>query len=287
MMHTPVIPMTILGKEVLIKREDQACEDLSAPPFSKIRGLMEVLKRLKAEGVETIGYTETSISMAGWGVAWGCKQLGLRAVIFDPQYKNTPPLLRAHRKQWMELGAMTIPLPAGRAKVNYYSSKRILRENWKCSVLLPLGLPFPETVEAASREMLWTLGQGIQPATIVVCVGSGTVCAGLLKALLVHDNNPTLIGVLSRTGSVSGMKDRICAKAGVIVGGLLGTHQLRIEDPGWEYTERAEVRCPFPCHPWYDLKAWEWTMTNLPTLLEPVLFWNIGRMTFPPGRKRD
>jgi hypothetical protein len=34
---------------------------------------------------------------------------------------------------------------------------------------------------------------------------------------------------------------------------------------------------PFPCNPYYDLKAWEWLMKNKGQLEEPILFWNIGQ----------
>ena len=87
-----------IGKyPVLVKREDLAVKK-PAPPFSKVRGIIPALQKLKKQGYTTIGYTESSISMAGWGLVWACEQLGLKAVIFDPQYKKTPSLLKYHRK---------------------------------------------------------------------------------------------------------------------------------------------------------------------------------------------
>jgi hypothetical protein len=99
----------------MVKRED-LCAEPPAPPFSKIRGLVERIRRLKADGYETVGYTETAVSMAGWGVAWACAQFDMRAVIFDPQYKKTPELLTFHREQWAKFGATIVPIQAGMAR---------------------------------------------------------------------------------------------------------------------------------------------------------------------------
>ena len=83
--------------DIYVKRDD-LCFEYPAPPFSKCRGLLMHLAKLKKQGYKYIGYTETSISMAGWGVAWACQELGLTAIIFDPQYKDTPEVLKYHRK---------------------------------------------------------------------------------------------------------------------------------------------------------------------------------------------
>lgn len=67
MKNTPIELYNIGNTPIYVKREDM-CAPEGAPPFSKIRGLMKVLKNLKAQGYTHIGYTETSVSMAGWGL---------------------------------------------------------------------------------------------------------------------------------------------------------------------------------------------------------------------------
>lgn len=257
-----------------VKREDMSCS-FPGPPFSKIRGLMPVLERLKREGKTHIGYTETSISMAGWGVAWGCKQLGLKAVIFDPQYKKTPKLLIFHRKMWKRFDASIIPIKAGMAKVNYYICKKdLIKYYGDKAEMLPLGLPFKETIQAAEKEAIETrLHSIIDFETIVICVGSGTVAAGVVSGF----KDKTIFGIMSRTGDIKRKNKIICQKGQFDTEGLFKI-DFRLIDPGWKYTESCDIDIPFPCHPYYDAKAFKWMIENYNDLKKPVLFWNIGSM---------
>lgn len=260
---------------ILVKREDLATP-IPGPSFSKVRGLIPVLERLKKEGYKTIGYTETSVSMAGWGVAWACQELGLKCIIFDPQYKETLPLHAYHREQWKKFKAHVVPIKAGMAKVNWHISKNMLNDisiYSNKSILLPLGLPFPETINAACLEAILTKSHH-KVNTVVVPVGSGTVCAGVLKGF----SEAIVYGIMGRTGSIEKKKKLILSKAGFQEDSLFGSPDFRLIDPGWEYTEKSNCSCPFPCHPWYDLKAWEWLQQNVNILKPPVLFWNIGAL---------
>src|SRR5690606_14344341 len=102
---------------IYVKRED-LCAPEGVPPFSKIRGLVKHLEKLKREGYIGVSYVETSVSMAGWGVAWACYHLGMKCRIFNPVYKKSIPLLEFHRQQWERWGAELVDIPAGMAKVN-------------------------------------------------------------------------------------------------------------------------------------------------------------------------
>lgn len=271
--NTPIEIYVVRGHEVYVKREDLSTP-APGPSFSKVRGLMPVLQRLKAEGITTVGYTETSVSMAGIGVAAYAQELGMRAIIYDPQYKETPELLAYHRTQWERFGAETVPQKAGMAKVNYNIAKNHMRDNYERSYLLPLGLPFPETVEGTRQEVLRTrASKQVDPATIVVSVGSGTICAGVLKGYF----DKVVHGVLCRTGNIDMKAQKIADKAGLSLGGFMGV-DLRLHDPGWEYTQACSAEAPFPCHPWYDAKGWLWLVENIHALEAPVLFWNVGSL---------
>jgi 1-aminocyclopropane-1-carboxylate deaminase/D-cysteine desulfhydrase-like pyridoxal-dependent ACC family enzyme len=263
---------------VYVKRDDM-CFDPPAPPFAKCRGLMRRLSTLKEQGITTIGYTETAISMAGWGVAWACKELGMRSVIFDPQYKDTLDILTFHRKQWKKFGVTTVPIKAGRAKVNYYISSKYLQENFKMAVMLPLGLPFDETVNATCEEVMETWQHlSVHIKSVVCCVGSGTIAAGIWKGLTNVNAGCYLFGVMTRTGNINGKARNIEKKANLLSYGFFKSSvHLTLIDVGWKYIEESKVKCPFPCHSYYDLKAWEWLTLNRVQLKEPILFWNIGR----------
>ncbi len=271
--NTPIELYNHPDGQYWVKREDLACPS-PGPPFSKVRGLWKVLEKEKEKGTEYVGYTETSISMAGWAVAWCCYYLGMKSVIFDPQYKETPGLLKKHRREWKKWKAIFEPVKAGRAKVNYYISRKIMKEKYPNSAMLPLGLPFPETIEETAKEARNEIKDGYN--SVVVNVGSGTIAAGVLMAF---HKTAKVIGVMGRTGNVFGKREQIIKKAGILEGGLMGKKvNFTLVDPGWRYTERCKVVVPFPCHPYYDAKAYEWMIKQLKHLPKPLLFWNIGAM---------
>lgn len=277
--NTPLQTYILRDQPVLVKRED-LCAPKGAPPFSKIRGIVRHLQQLKAQGVEVVGYTETAISMAGWGLAWAGRQLNLKVVIFEPQYKQTPELLIKHKKQWVKHGAELIPIKAGMAKVNWAQSKKILKQEFGSqAVLLPLGMPFEETVQATAEEMKRTLKNLLipNPLTVVINVGSGTIAAGVWRGMAETPQTGEIYGIMGRTGNKRNKMKWIEKKAGVAANGFFKTHiGFNLIDPEWQYTQRSAVDCPFPCHPYYDLKAWQWLTENIENLKHPVLFWNIG-----------
>lgn len=246
-----------------VKREDLSAPP-GAPPFSKIRGLVRHLDKLKAQKYTGVAYVETSISMAGWGVAWACNKLGLKCLIFNPVYKTTPPLLEYHRQQWREWGAEMIDLPAGRAKVNYYTAKKMVPKGFK---LLPLGLPLLETL-SETYDVAQLCLNGYK--SIVMCVGSGTIAGGVFQATT---PGQTLYGVLCRSGSIATKRKHV---EGDSIFPAINKGRLQLIDVGWEYTQHSSVEVPFPCHPYYDAKAWEWLVKNKEELAPPILFWNIG-----------
>lgn len=278
--NTPIEKYKIHKIPVWVKRED-LCTPVPGPPFSKVRGLYTYMRELKGRGCKVVGYTESSISMAGWGVAWVAKQLNMKAVIFDPIYKhNTPALLSIHRWKWKELGAITVPIQAGRTSVNnYIANKRFYDQYPNDSMMLPIGLRLADTVNETALEWKRTREQwegvnGRPFGTIVVCVGSGTICAGLLKGTI--GSNIDIIGIMAYSGSLVKKRKEICAKAHGPEGLFFSPYNLVLFKSEYQYTEEAETDCPFPCHPYYDLKAWEWLQNSITYLDMPVLFWNIG-----------
>lgn len=265
--------------DIYVKRDD-LIGDGNKPPFSKIRGLYERLEVLKSQGYENIGYVETSISMAGWGVSWVCKELGLKSIIYNPIYKNEQKnkkamaFLNYHRKKWIQNGAEVVDIPAGRAKVNFYKSRKELNYYYDNSIMLELGLPLEETVKLTSKELIQT--QEIDRVkSLVVSVGSGTILSGIIRGLSYLCKDIKIYGVLCRkTNNLNHKLKVIRYKA---LGEELSGIDLSLIDNGWEYSESSYFDCPFKTHPFYDLKAWEWLNSNLNIIEHPVMFWNIGR----------
>lgn len=271
---TPVEEYIIEGKMVLVKREDLACLP-PGPPFSKIRGLWTHMRELKQSGITTVGYVETAISMAGIGVARVGQELSMKVIIYDPQYSiNHPARMthEAHRKKWREFGAEIILLKPFMTKVNFNIAKKLLGSE-SDKIMLPLGLPLKETLEEMSQQVIKTDLANIK--TIVVCVGSGTICAGIVKGISKLKIRPRIIGVMCRTGNRDKKKKNIIQKSGVECGGLFGI-QLEIINPGWEYIDREEISTTFPCNCFYDQKALRYLLDNYNRIERPILFWNIG-----------
>ena len=279
--NTPIESYKCQGLSVIVKRED-LCVKKGGPPFSKVRGIYDHLYALKKKGVITIGYTETSISMAGWGLTWIGRCLDMRVVIYNPQYKRPHPVLEYHKKQWIKNGATIRSIPAGMAKVNYYISKKLLKKEFGIdAVLLPLGLPFKESIEGTKNEFLRSIKKDDRVSQIksfVVCIGSGTIASGLWKGVEKAGLSSNVYGIMTRTGKVSGKMKNINVKSGLSSNGFFKARsKFILYDPGWEYTERSHIIPPFPCNPYYDAKAWEWLIQNIHMIKAPVMFWNIGK----------
>lgn len=264
----------IYGRNISVKRDDMFSIGSDSPPFSKMRGVFKRLHKLKNEGLQTIGYVESNISMAGWGLAYACKVIGLQCIIYNPIYTKKKykgwEIHKYHLEKWKEFGAIIIELPARMVKVNFYIAKKHLQDNYTNSILLPLGLPFEETIQEISEEL-----KKIDTClydNIVVCVGSGTICAGLLRSL---PNNKKLYGILSREGDLAERFKIILKKSGL--NELFYNNNLILYNSGYSYSEKSKFEELFPSHPYYDLKAWEWLVKNINNVHGKILFWNIGR----------
>ncbi|MCK9570204.1 PLP-dependent lyase/thiolase [Candidatus Pacearchaeota archaeon] len=270
--YTPVEVIELRGRQVHVKREDKCC-DLPAPPFSKMRGLLRHMESLVDQGIRTVGYVETSVSMAGWGVAYCARYLGIRSVIFAPTFKKPLDLYLYCSDMWKQFDAEIIPIRPGMARVAYNVNRKVLFKNYNHSYMLDLGLPLVETIEETSKQWRMTMAE-IRPAITVVCVGSGTVCAGILSGWSNGDGR--VVGVMSRDGHIQGKQRKIETKSGRVWGGFFGSC-LKLVNPGWEYSQPSAYPIPFPTHSYYDAKAWEWLATHVESMNGTVLFWNIGR----------
>lgn len=277
---TPIDRITIKNKEVYVKREDLACTK-PGPPFAKVRGLYPLLKKLKADGVEIVGYMETTVSMAGWGISYFCEQLGMKAVIFKPVYKKGG---NRHNqdlqdKKWRLFNAKVIDIQATRLSIMFYQAKRILLTKYPDAFMLPQGLPFQETITEVSAQIVKDKCYPVWDGTIVSCVGSGTMAAGILRGLSLINTHPDYYGIFVAPKNKENMYNKILGMANINSYGFFPnklTANVRLSDLDYEYTEVETCDCPFPCNIYYDRKAWKFLIDNIKELKEPILFWNIG-----------
>lgn len=276
--NTPIEQYKIGNHVVHIKREDLCVpQDSGWPSFAKIRGLHAHMLNLKGRGIEAVGYPDNKISMAGWGVAAVAKELNMKAFIFHHDYKVLPEKLKYHRQKWLEFEAEVVPIYATKQIILSYSGENYLKKKFKeKAVMLPMGLPFPETIievaKVAKRSNLHRFN------SIVVCIGSGTMCAGILKGA--HKTmESSFYGIMVKhleNDKIKEMRSDILNKAGI----KLMPVNFIVENSDYEYEAEAKIKCPFPSHPIYDLKAWEWLVDNIDKLKAPVCFWNIGQDSY-------
>jgi len=279
---TPIEKYFFQRKVFFVKREDLSCLS-PGPPFAKVRGLFPFLQKLKKQGIETVSYMDTEISMASWGLAYFAKRLEMKAVIFYPSYKNKE--LRFNQQyqinKWKEFDPEIIPLESpNRLQINFYRARKILLEKYPNAYMLPQGLPFEETKHEVSRQVS-LLDQ--EYGSIVTVIGSGTMCSGILMGLEKQNMKSDVHGVFCSPKNFDNMRKKILSKAGFSDSekgfNLLKkspNFKLFLYNMGYEYTQREQCECPFPCNEFYDKKAFKWMVDNFENLNPPVLFWNIG-----------
>jgi len=254
---TPIETYCIGSVEVSVKRDD-LYGSYPAPPLAKLRGASILLANLREQGITTIGVIDTKVSKAGQGIAYICSELELKCIVGFPLIKgHTPeePKLIAQT-----LGATLCPLTAGRFGICYARFKKYIEEQG--GYMLPVGLTCPETVKALALE---SSRLGSYYRTIVVCTGTGTIATGLALGSL----STTVYGV-SCGMSITNQRRRINQLS---YPNLLGN--LILVPPSYGYYDKVN-NCPFPAHPYYDTKAWDWLCKNIDKLEKPVLFWDIG-----------
>lgn len=282
---TPWEIYDINGIPVYVKREDLCCPP-PGPSFSKIRGVEMMLKGM--EPGTPIGVLDTYHSKAGWGVAWICHALGLSCYNFYPVYKREcingfdlySHELRPNQQRCLKLGAQLRPLAAGRSAILYHHATAALgRATGDRGIMMPNGLKLYETVDATAAEVEEFTPTELLRGTWVVSVSSGTICAGVLQALVYEDVDVVAHMGYSRSEDKARayMLDMACLKSfdrEDVIDEI--ANRLDIVDEGYAYKDGISYPCPFPCNEYYDLKAWKWLTDNVTRLRQPIVFWNIG-----------
>lgn len=279
--NTPLETYYVHGVPVLVKRED-LCAPYPGPSFSKMRGVYaHILKRPEP----VIGVLDTYHSKAGWAVSWTCQALKKLSINFWPRYKADPRtgLPRVQQRMAHNMGAMMLPLQAGRSAVLYHQAKKIMRERWNMeqgeSYMMPNALKLPESITENAAEVVRTAPSLPREGTLVISISSGTVASGVLKGfaevglLENYEVNLHMGYSRSKEATIKYMSE----KSGLDIGAM---ENIFFIDQKYGYADAAKnVDVPFPCNPYYDAKAWKWLTGYTGDVLSkspPIVFWNIG-----------
>ena len=260
---TPIEKHSIKSKTFYVKREDLYSQ-YPAPSLSKLRGIKKLLEKLDPEKIKTIGVVDTRISKSGWGVTYLCLNTKFKVKCFYPQLKNDKGL---PYPQFMteSLGGKIVPIPAGRINIVYSKAKKLMEK--EKGYLLPMGLILKETMEEVSKVINLEYEKY---KTIVVSLGTGTICAGIIKGCIENNLYPDFYGV-----SCGMSLERIKKRMESLLGNTLGEN-IKLIPPAYEYYDTEDMNCGFPSSKYYDKKAFIWMLKNYAKLKKPILFWNIG-----------
>ena len=266
--NTPVEKYAIKGKEIYVKREDLCCSE-GSPHFSKLRGVDLFLKnKLRNDFISPscVGVVDTIHSKAGWGVAWICYHMNIPCIVFYPKLKaEKNGYVRPYQRiAYEKYGAYIYPLKATKSAVLYYQARKIFRENYPEGLFLPNGLQLEESIEATAKEVYNIPKECFGEEWVwVVSVSSGTIAKGIMKTLSEECFAGTLVLHLGYSRKVD-FQNR-----------YPHYYKFKVIDEKYQYKDKVEYNCPFPCNPYYDLKAWKWLIEKS-DYEKNILFWNIG-----------
>lgn len=260
-MDTPIEKYFINGKEIFVKREDLFHQE---PSLAKLRGIELIKNKLIKTDVNLVGVLDTRISKAGWGISKLFSDTKIKVKCFYPKLKSEIELPEIQKKE-KENGAEVIGLQAGRFNILFSQAKKITeKEN---GFMFPAGLVLNETKEAVS---LLIDGDYDYFRTIIVSLGTGTICSGIISGLERNNLHPKVYGISC------GMKtSKIKKRIENLLNKKLPENIFLIE-PSYNYYDEAKIETPFPSSPYYDKKAFDWLIKNYDNLEKPILFWNIG-----------
>lgn len=250
-----------------VKREDLSCPD-PGPHFSKTRGVFAHIAKLPHK---VIGVLDTFHSQAGHAVAYACKMLGKECINYYPQYVQHPGL----RKQQLDaqaLGAKLVPLPAGRSCILFHQAKHAVESVG--GYMMPNALKLHESVDETESELR---AVEIPFNGVLIPSSSATIAAGVVKGLVLRGTlNVRVLIHLGYSRSEHAVREYVHNMSGK---GYPDSN-ITIIDEGYEYKDTAVdgITPPWPCNPYYDLKAFRWWLRTqaLSRWEGNMLFWNIG-----------
>ena len=257
---------------VWVKRDDLCCE-LPGPPYSKLRGLELFLTKQDKDnliGVQAAG----AHSRSGWGTAYLCKHLGMKCHVFYPVYKREGTVedheLREYLANAEDLGAVLMPMKAGRASMIWYQARNIMKAKSDKAIMLPAGLKLQESVIGTAAEVVAHTPEHLRAGTWILSISSGTTGAGTIMGLKDYQTDIHFTAYMGNSKNKDKTYKYMCDMAGY------EPYDLELIDEGWKYSDAEDRPVPFPASKYYEAKAWHWMVENIEHLMQPVIFWNIG-----------
>jgi hypothetical protein len=274
---------------LLVKREDLSCPP-PGPPFSKTRGVLAHITKRYKDGARVFGALDTFHSQAGHAVAYACRLVGAQCINYFPVYKREqdhtfpapwPMELRPPQLRSQELGATLVGLQAGRSALLYHSAKRDAEAQG--GYMMPNALKLPETVEETAAEVVRTFEladraqfEVLRSSPWLISASSATIASGVIKGLAqIMPKRPPILLHMGYSRSSETVRDYIAKRIAPDTG---FAPDVTIIDEGYAYADQAKAgpTPPWPCNPYYDLKALRWWLREGRERYGRAVFWNIG-----------
>lgn len=267
----PIEKYKLLDKEIHVVRDDLSW------PFphcnnAKMRGIEKHIEILHEQGVKVICNQDTRISRIGWGMSVICKEYDIKFYDFYPTGpKGVVPF---YQKMVEYNGGIPVSIRGTRASaMKALAGKWLKANNISNYYYMPIGAALDTSVTELAN-LVGQLPSDLFQGSLVTCVSSGTITAGLTYGCHVHGLKPQIYGIQS-SGFV-GRQKKILDKIQDVTKDKIEFPNLHLVDEGWDYDEASNYPVPYPCDKYLDTKVWDFIEGKLDKLPEPITMFNVG-----------
>lgn len=237
------------------------------PHHLKMGALNKVVADAKASGRHTIGAFCTKHGTWPFGLPHLAESHGMNSIVCFPatKWEQIPHQLLESNYDGYKLIHETRLLKPNMVNVNQSQAKKYIMEE-NDGVYIPFGCNTPKAVETLSYQLKLPVDD---VGTLIVPSGSGVTLAAAIMAIHRYKTN------VKQIVAVAAHAPRINDIAKTIMEHVQFPKQLRFIDL-YKYDEIPPIECPWPVHPRYELKAFDWLEMSIKRLPRPIWFLNIG-----------
>lgn len=256
----------IKGHSIQVIRGDKMYNS-PLPHHLKMGALEKIVIDARASGRHTIGAFCTKHGIWPFGLPHLAERHGLNSIVCFPAKKmdKVPVPLRGNNSFGYQMKHEIKLLKPNMVNVNQSQAKRYIMEE-NDGFYVPFGCDLPNAVETLSYQLKFPVDK---IGTLIVPTGSGVTLAGVLMALKRYNTKVERVEAVMahypRTDDVI----KTIWKYTPVIDAVHFTHN-------YKYDEIPEIECPWPAHPYYELKAYEWLTMSVNRLPSPIFFLNIG-----------
>jgi hypothetical protein len=260
----------VRGFDVEVRREDQR---IGAPflPHGKTQSILRLFNSLVGTRIKRVSCFASSGSDWALNAAIAAQSTRMPFTIFSQKQRAELPafLIKARDDYGAELEFVRINHTA--IMISQARAEALLRGDF----FIPFGFELPICMDELTERLR---GFG-RVETIVLCAGSGITLTCLLKAALLDQKRFSDVIAVSSGRPLTAIRKTVsrhiseleiasvCDALHIEEGGKYG--KPLIEALGFDaYT-------PWPVHPFYERKAFDWLVANIAQLKEPIAFLNM------------